>query len=59
MVHAARDLETETWLMPEPSQEAPGSWDIEVYFPRTGYMLSGGGRLIETAAAEVAKQQQN
>jgi hypothetical protein len=55
MIHAARDLERETWLMPEPSEQANGAWDIEVYFPRAGYMLSGGGGRIETAAADTEK----
>ncbi len=40
-LQAARDFEEETWIHPEKQDD--GAWGTEVFFPKQGYRLSGGG----------------
>jgi hypothetical protein len=47
LIQAARDFEEETWLHPE--QQDDGTWRTEVFFPKQGYRLSGGGGRIDEA----------
>ena len=44
LVHAARQLETETWV--HPVAQPDGTWHMETFFPKEGYRLSGGGGRI-------------
>jgi hypothetical protein len=44
LIHAARQLELETWV--RPAQQPDGSWHMETFFPKQGYRLSGGGGRI-------------
>jgi hypothetical protein len=44
LIHVARDLHDETWL--DHHEQADGTWQIEVFFSRPGYMLSGSGERI-------------
>lgn len=53
MIHAARELHEETWLLPE-EDEARASYSTEVYLPRDGYRLSGGGGRIDEAPRTAA-----
>jgi hypothetical protein len=47
LIAVARQFEPETWL--RPYQQRNGSWRMEVFFPKQGYRLSGGGgRIGET-----------
>lgn len=46
LIRVARDLGEETWVRAEPHETAPES-HIEVFFPREGYRLSGGGGRID------------
>jgi len=48
VIHAARELHVETWLLPE-QDEARGTYGIEVFMPRDGFRLSGGGGKIDHA----------
>jgi hypothetical protein len=45
LIHAARELELETWV--HPQQQPDGTWGMEVFFPKQGYRLSGGGGRID------------
>jgi hypothetical protein len=48
VIHAARELHVETWLLPE-QDEARGTYGMEVFMPREGFRLSGGGGKIDQA----------
>ena len=52
LIHA-RELHVETWLLPEGDPRS-ARYHIEVFLPRDGYRLSGGGGKIgcELATAE-------
>jgi hypothetical protein len=45
LLQAARDFEEETWIHPE--KQGDGTWRTEVFFPKQGYRLSGGGGRID------------
>jgi hypothetical protein len=45
LIQVARELGEETWLRAEPQDNEPQS-QIEVFYPRDGYRLSGGGGRI-------------
>jgi len=49
LIHVARDLMEETWVRAEPNEEL-GQSQIEVFFPKEGFRLSGGGGPIEDSA---------
>jgi hypothetical protein len=53
MIHAARELHEETWLLPE-EDEGRATYSTEVYLPRDGYRLSGGGGRIDEAPRTAA-----
>jgi hypothetical protein len=44
LIHVARSLDDQTWLDPEEQED--GSFGMQVYYPREGYRLSGGGGKI-------------
>lgn len=44
-ISAARETDPETWTMPDA--QANGSYNVDVFFPRKGYRLSGGGGRID------------
>jgi hypothetical protein len=45
VIHAARELHLETWLLPEEDPQSP-RYHLDVFLPRDGYRLSGGGGRI-------------
>lgn len=45
LIQAARDLDQQTWLHPE--KQGDDTWRMEVFFPKDGYWLSGGGGRID------------
>jgi len=45
LIQVARELGEETWVRAEPQDNEPQS-QIEVFYPRDGYRLSGGGGRI-------------
>jgi hypothetical protein len=55
VIHAARELHRETWLLPEEDEQG-STFFVEVFMPRDGYRLSSGGGKIDgemgTAEAE-------
>jgi hypothetical protein len=47
VIRVARALHQETWLLAEDAED--GSYELELFLPRNGYRLSGGGGRIEPA----------
>jgi hypothetical protein len=45
---AARALHEETWVLPE-EDEASSTYSVDVFMPRDGYRLSGGGGKVDSA----------
>ena len=51
LIRAARAIDEQTWTKPE---EQDTGYSINVFFPRDGYRLSGGGGRIDEPVIEVA-----
>jgi hypothetical protein len=45
LIRSARALHVETWLLPEEAEHGSGYF-MDVFLPRDGYRLSGGGGQI-------------
>lgn len=56
LLQAARDYEEETWIHPEKQDD--GTWRTEVFFPKQGYRLSGGGGRIDEVKRAVNEPDQ-
>jgi hypothetical protein len=46
VIHAARALHQETWLLPEEDEQG-STFFVEVFLPRDGYRLSSGGGKVD------------
>jgi hypothetical protein len=57
LLQAARDFEEETWIHPEKQDD--GTWRTEVFFPKQGYRLSGGGGRIDEAERAAGEPDQD
>jgi len=52
LVFASRDLTEETWLMPKATDQY--GWELEVFFPKEGFKLSGGGGPVPSGRVPIA-----
>lgn len=50
LIHSARALHPETWLLPE-SDERGSKYYMDVFLPRDGYRLSSGGGRVDSPLA--------